>query len=195
MPRILKYMKMKAIGGWMRHLAVLSVALAFGGIGIIAQNSLPAPGSGGSLGGGNSMPAPGSGGSFNPAPPNGIGWNPGPPSPANWGSPWNPGWNSYTGPIIVNTPLSSPNWQNTGVTNVVACGYDAMGVWRTIPLNVSYDYNGVQYDVTVMNAWDPWTQMWNTDVDVPAVNTSYYLRGNTFDFYVVLSTGTYYFNL
>ncbi len=55
-----------------------------------------------------------------PAPPNGIGWNPGPPAPPNWGSPWNPGWNSYTGPIIVNTPLASPDWQNTGVTNVIA---------------------------------------------------------------------------
>ena len=53
----------------------------------------------------------------------------------------------------------------------------------------------MQYDVTVINAWDPWTQQWNANVDVPAVNTSYYLRGQNFDFYAVLSTGTYYFNL
>lgn len=178
-----------------RHLLIIALAALAGICVSLAQNSMPAPGSGGSFGGGNSMPAPGSGGSFNPAPPNGIGWNPGPPPPANWGSPWNPGWNNYNGPIIVNAPLSSPDWQNVGTTNVIACGYDAMGVWRTIPLNVSYSYNGVQYDVTVINAWDPWTQSWNTDVDVPAVNTSYYLRGNNFDFYAVLSTGTYYFNL
>ena len=70
-----------------------------------------------------------------------------------------------------------------------------MGVWRTIPLNVSYTYNGVQYDVTVINAWDPWSRTWDTGVDVQAVNTSYLLHGQTFDFYAVLSTGTFYFNL
>ena len=109
---------MKAIKSVLRHVALVSIALAAGAIGMIAQNSMPAPGAGG--GGGNSMPAPGSGGSFNPGPPNGIGWNPGPPAPSNWGSPWNPGWNSYTGPIIINTPLSSPDWQNTGTPTVIA---------------------------------------------------------------------------
>lgn len=64
-----------------------------------------------------------------------------------------------------------------------------------LPLRVSYEYNGVQYDVEVVNAWNPWSDTWNMGVDVPAVNTSYYLRGNYYDFYVVLSTGTYYFNL
>lgn len=190
-------MNPKNIKSYIRHIGVFTVALALGALGVIAQNSMPAPGSGGSFGGrgGNSMPAPGSGGSFNPAPPNGIGWNPGPPAPSNWGAPWSPGWNSYNGPIVVNSPLSSPDWQDSGVTTVVACGYDAMGVWRTIPLHVSYVYNGIQYNVTVINAWDPWTQSWNLGVDVPAVNTSYYMRGTTFNFYVVLSTGTYYFNL
>lgn len=190
-------MNFTTIKSYMRHIGVFTVALALGALGVIAQNSMPAPGSGGSFGGrgGNSMPAPGSGGSFNPAPPNGIGWNPGPPAPSNWGAPWSPGWNSYNGPIVVNSPLSSPDWQDSGVTTVVACGYDAMGVWRTIPLHVSYAYNGIQYNVTVINAWDPWTQSWNLGVDVPAVNTSYYMRGTTFNFYVVLSTGTYYFNL
>lgn len=78
---------------------------------------------------------------------------------------------------------------------VMACGYDAQGVWRVIPLRVSYKYNGIQYNVNVLNAWDPWTDMWDDAVNVPAVNTSYYIRGNNYDFYVVLSTGTYYFNL
>ncbi len=184
-------MKRKNIISILSNIGVVGIALMFGVFGMIAQNSMPAPGSGGGFGGGTSMPAPGSGGSFNPAPSNGIGWNPGPAAPSNWGSPWNPG----PAPIIVNTPLSSPNWQNSGVTTVIACGYDSMGVWRTLPLRVSYSYNGIQYVVTVLNAWDPWTQSWNLGVDVPAVNTSYYLRGNNFNFYAVLSTGTYYFNL
>ena len=141
-----------------------------------------------------SAPRPGTGGSFNPGPPNGIGWNPGPAYPGAWGSPWyNNG--GFGGQIIINTPLSSPDWQNSGSTNVVACGYDATGVWRTIPLNVNYQYNGVQYDVEVINAWNPWTDSWSYDVDTPAVNTDYILRGTEFDFYVVLPTGTFYFNL
>lgn len=166
-------------------LTAIAVAL-----GATAQNSYPAPG------GGNSAPAPGSGGSFNPAPPNGIGWNPGPAIPGGpgWGNPWGPGW-SNTAPVIVNTPLSSPTWQNSGITNVVACGYDAQGIWRTLPLKVQYDYNGVQYDVMVLNAWNPWTDMWDIGVDDEAYNTNYFLNGTYFDFYVVLSTGTYYFNL
>ena len=32
-------------------------------------------------------------------------------------------------------------------------------------------------------------------IDVNAYNTAYYLRGVVYDFYTVLSTGTYYFNL
>ncbi|MDE7380719.1 MAG: hypothetical protein K2N03_01150 [Muribaculaceae bacterium] len=150
----------------------------------------------------NSAPAPGSGGSFNPAPSNGIGWNPGPggpggPGPAvppsNWGGPWGAGWNSSPS-IVINTPIVVSN-PNSGVTKVVACGYDAQGNWRTIPLTVQYQWNGVQYNVTVLNAWNPWTDMWNRGVDSPAFNTSYYLNGTTFNFYTVLSTGTYYFNL
>ncbi len=143
----------------------------------------------------NSAPAPGSGGSFNPAPSNGIGWNPGPPAPppSNWGGPWGPGWSSSPS-IIINAPIVT-NTANSGVTKVVACGYDAQGIWRTIPLTVQYVWNGVQYNVTVLNAWNPWTDMWNRGVDSPAYNTSYYLNGTNFNFYTVLSTGTYYFNL
>ncbi len=194
----------------MKNISILRkagmMALAIGilsGIGTIEINaqSAPAPGSGGSFnpapangigwnpgpGTGNSAPAPGSGGSFKPAPvggPNGIGWNPGP----SWNNPgWNnPGWNG------INNPSA---WTNQGTENVMACGYDAQGIWRTIPLQVAYTWTGFQYDVTVLNAWNPWTSSWNIGVDMPAYNTSYYINGNTYDFYTPLSTGTYYFNL
>lgn len=150
----------------------------------------------------NSLPAPGSGGSYNPAP---IGGGPGPMGPGpGWGGPgpgWGggmmgpgwyggmmgPGWD-YSPTIIVNTP-------NRGTDNVIACGYDASGVWQRIPLHVKFYYNGYDYDVTVVNAWNPWTQTWMRNINQPAYNTSYYIRGNTYDYYVPLSTGTYYFNL
>lgn len=168
---------------------VTALMLPFG---LSAQNSFPAPGSGsGGNGGfgGNSMPAPGTG--SRPAY-----QTPPPPPPSNWGNPWNtPGWNSWNGPIIVNTPMSSPNWQNSGQMNVIGVGYDIQGVWRTVPMRVSYQYNGVQYNVTVINTWDPWTDSWNNGVYDQAFNTSYYLRGTTYNYYVVTSTGTYYFNL
>ena len=128
----------------------------------------------------NSLPAPGAGGSFNPAP-----INPGP-RPNPWGPQWGPSFN-----ISINTP----SWTNQGTTTVMACGYGARGQWQTIPLYVSYYYNGVDYDVTVINAWNPWTQTWNRGIDQPAYNTSYFINGNTYDFYAPLPTGTYYFNL
>ncbi|MDE6247840.1 MAG: hypothetical protein K2M41_08395 [Muribaculaceae bacterium] len=157
----------------------------------------------------NSAPAPGSGGSFNPAPSNGIGWNPGPgqsaPAPGSgggfnpgppaggpmWGGPWGGGWNSSPS-VIVNV---TPNVMNNGITNVVGVGYDAQGIWRTVPMRVAYSYNGAYYNVQVLSAWNPWTDMWNRNVDQQAFNTSYFLRGQTYDFYVPLTTGTYYFNL
>lgn len=156
--------------------------------GCLAQNSLPAPGSGGSF-----NPAPiggggGFGGGFGPGP--GMMGNPGPPPGPAWGSPWGPGWSSSP-TIVVNTP----SWQNQGTTNVIACGYDNRGIWRVLPLHVAYVYNGAQYDVTVLSAWNPWTDRWNRGVDLPAYNTTYYLRGNTYDFYTILSSGTFYFNL
>lgn len=79
--------------------------------------------------------------------------------------------------------------------NVVGVGYDAQGVWRTVPMTVSYNYNGSQYSVIVLTAWDPWSDTWNTNLDIPAVNTSYYLDGSNYNYYAVLTTGTYYFNL
>ena len=84
---------------------------------------------------------------------------------------------------------------NTGVCNVVGVGYDAQGVWRTVPMTVSYNWNGAQYNVMVLNAWNPWTDMWDRGVDDQAFNTTYFLNGQTYDFYVPLSTGTFYFNL
>ena len=182
---------------------ILIMGLLTGCSTAFAQNSAPAPGSPQGMNGniplgpGPVISAPGSpsglGNGPAPAPGSGI-YNPGaptppPPQPGNWGSPWN------NGPLIINTPLSSPDWQNNGYTTVMACGYDAQGVWRTIPLRVEYDNNGAFYNVTVISAWNPWTNMWNYNVDQPAYNTSYFLNGRTYDFYTNLSTGTFYFNL
>lgn len=189
---------MKKIFGIQKRGRALAAVVAMFGFasGAIAQNSLPAPGSGSGPGGGgfgggpvNSMPAPGSGGGFYP---NGGPGGPGPgmPPPPNWGCPWN------SGPSVnFNISVGSPGWQNSGKITVMACGYDSYGVWRTIPLRVAYSWNGVQYNVTVLNAYNPWTDMWVRGVDANAYNTSYYLRGNTYNFYTVLPTGTYYFNL
>ena len=121
-------------------------------------------------------------------------YNPGPP-PVNQpplAGPGNPG---PLAPMVVGPALGSPDWQNAGTITVIACGYDAQGVWRTIPLRVSYEYNGAQYNVTVDSAWNPWTDSWNFGVDVPAFNTYYFLNGNYYKFYTNLSTGTWYFNL
>lgn len=161
------------------RVAMAAIVLVMGGLAAGAQNSLPAPGSGGAF-------------TPNAGPANGIGWNPGPAGPAGWGPGMNPAWN----------PGPQPVWNsgfngsiNQGITRVIACGYDATGVWRVLPLTVSYQYNGIQYDVNVINAWNPWTDMWDRGVDQPAYNTNYYLRGVTYDFYTVLATGTFYFNL
>ena len=158
--------------------------LAACALGVSAQTSVPAPGSGGSF-----QPSGGFGGPAGPPPVwAGPSWS----GPA-WGGPWTSGY-SYSPSIIVNTPIVI-NDSDSGVTKVIACGYDAQGVWRTIPLTVSYNYNGANYDVRVPNAWNPWTDCWNRGVDQPAYSTSYFLNGTTFDYYTNLSTGTYYFNL
>lgn len=170
-----------------RYILTLMLALAVAGA---SAQSLPAPGSGGSFQGGgggfggNSLMAPGSGGGFQPNP------GPGPgPVPPPWGSPWNgPG-------VNVNINVGSPGWQNSGNVTVVGCGYDARGIWRSIPMRVYYQWNGVQYNVTVLSAWNPWSDMWIRGIDQPAYNTSYYSHGQTYNFYAPLATGTYYFNL
>lgn len=150
-----------------------------------------------------SAPAPGTGSIRYGQP---IGWLPGPsasapaPGAGQIGFPTAlpPYPSGYYGNPLVWCPSNvvySPDWQNYGTANVVGCGYDINGVWRIVPMSVNYRYNGVQYDVEVINAWNPWTDTWDDDVDEPAINTSYYLNGKTFDFYTNLSTGTYYFNL
>lgn len=152
-----------------------------------AQNSLPAPGSGGGGGGfaQSSLPAPGSGGGYQPS---------GPAAGPNWGSPW------YMGPMYNPAPVVTPAYvptvsSNQGLTKVLACGYDAQGIWRVIPMLVSYQYNGVQYSVNVINAWNPWTDQWSQGVDTQAFNTAYYLKNIQYDYYTVLPWGTFYFNL
>lgn len=124
---------------------------------------------------------------------------PGPaaPAPSPWGSPWNNPFNPSTPPPVnaaTQQPFN-PNWQQQGTIGVVGCGYDMQGVWRTIPMKVHYQYNGIQYNVTVLNVWNPWTDTWTIGVDDTAYNTTYTMRGMTFNYYVVTATGTYYFNL
>ncbi|MDE5773205.1 MAG: hypothetical protein K2H86_01940 [Muribaculaceae bacterium] len=170
-----------------RNLIALALALVTV-VGAMAQNSAPAPGSGGAftpnMGGGPGGP----GGPMGGGPGGPVGPGPG------WGSPWGPGYSSPS--IVINPTITVPIVNtNSGITKVIACGYDAQGIWRTIPLTVSYSYNGVSYNVQVLNAWNPWTDMWNRGVDQPAYATNYFLRGNTYDYYTNLSTGTYYFNL
>lgn len=165
----------------MRLAAVaISLAATFGALTAAAQNSLPAPGTG-QVGGGFG-PGPGWGGS---GPGFGPNWG------GAWGSPWGPGYNY--GPAWAPS-LGNPNLNNSGTGIVNACGYDANGIWRVIPLNIAYTYNGF-YNVTVINAWNPWTQSWNRDIMQPAYQTTYLLNGTTFHWYAPLSTGTYYFNL
>ena len=84
---------------------------------------------------------------------------------------------------------------NQGTVNVMATGYDTEGNLRQIPLNISYNFNGVNYNVVVNNVWNPYSQMWNMGVDIPAYSTTYYLNGFTYNYYAPLSIGTFYFNL
>jgi len=162
-----------AINSRIRSLSLLIVALMLSVLGASAQNSLPAPGFGGS---------------FGPA------CNPGPFPLAAWDNPWNTGCNPS--PSVETSPDSTVNNNaNQGIMKVIANGYDAMGVWRVLPLLVSYQYDVVQYNVNVLNAWNPWTYEWDKGVNQQAFNTDYVLRNVTYDFYVPLSFGTFYFNL
>lgn len=167
---------MKTHNTFLRSLAAV-VAIGLGAFGIPAQTSYAPPGTGGSF-------TPNMGGGFNP----------GPPPPAYWGSPWYSGWD-YTPSIVVSPSISVGNFADQGTTKVVGCGYDAQGVWRVVPMLVSYQYNGAQYVVNVLNAWNPWTDSWDRGVDDQAYNTNYLLRGVNYDYYVVLPYGTFYFNL
>ena len=102
--------------------------------------------------------------------------------------PWNQGW------VSMNDAHANKNL-NKGEVATLACGYDATGVWRTIAMRVAYSSNGILYKSIVLSAWNPWTDEWERNINVPAVNTDIDIKGTTFKFYVVLSTGTYYFNL
>lgn len=160
----------------------------FAGIAVLAVAALPAFAQ-------NSLPAPGSGAGFQPnygGP--GAAFNPGPPPPSYWGSPWYNGWGSSPS-VVISPSVSFGNFQNQGTAKVIACGYDATGVWRVLPMLVSYQWNGAQYNVNVLNAWNPWTDQWNRGLDIQAFNTNYILRNVTYDFYAVLPFGTFYFNL
>ncbi|MCH5224341.1 MAG: hypothetical protein J1D77_00025 [Muribaculaceae bacterium] len=118
-----------------------------------------------------------------------VGLQPPPPPPP---SPQNvpPGWGA---PGFLAAPPAAG--LNEGTLNVMATGYDSESVLVQIPLVVSYVYNGAQYQVTVLNSWNPYSQTWNIGVDTPAYNTSYYFNGFNYNFYAVLPSGTYYFNL
>ena len=89
----------------------------------------------------------------------------------------------------------SADWMNRGTLNVMATGYDSQGVLKQIPLVVSYSFNGATYNVTVVNAWNPYTESWNLNVDCPAYSTSHYMNGFTYNYYAPLALGTFYFNL
>lgn len=111
-----------------------------------------------------------------------------------WGNPFlnNP---QMIPPFSINRPLSSPDWQNNGYENVIAVGSGAQGVWRSIPLNISYSFNGAQYNVTVINAYNPWSQSWMNGIYIPAYSTYIFLKGTYYKYCVDLSVGTFYFNI
>lgn len=147
---------------------ILSLILAFGfGVSLLSAQPGPPPPFGGAV-----PPPPGP---QAPPPPGTV--------PPGWGAPG-----------MLASPPSS-DWMNAGTMNVMATGYDSESVLVQIPLVVSYSYNGAYYDVTVLNSWSPLTQTWNLNVDVPAYQTSYFFNGFNYNYYAVLPSGTFYFNL
>lgn len=119
---------------------------------------------------------------------NGVPVNP----PINSQTPPPPGWGGIPGTLTI---PPSADWMNQGTMNVMATGYDSEGVLQQIPMFISYQFNGVNYNITVLNAWNPYTQTWNSNVDEPAYSTSYFFNGFNYNYYTVLPTGTFYFNL
>lgn len=163
-----------------RGSTIASVILLFG-VGSLYSQPGPPPGG---------MQAP----LDSPAPPPPPGTMPPPISPAPFPGDQPtppPGW-SYQG-YLSNPP--SADWMNQGYLNVMATGYDSESVLVQIPLYVSYSFNGANYDVTVLNSWNPYTQTWNIGVDTPAYKTYYFFNGFNYNYYAVLPSGTYYFNL
>ena len=160
-----------------RQIIIMAAIGLFLGLGNLSAQPTPPPPPG-------NMPPPG----MTPTPPNGV-IPPAPPAAQTPPPP--PGWG---GPGYLSNPPAG-EWMNQGNLNVMATGYDSESVLVQIPLYIAYAFNGVQYDVTVLNSWNPYTQMWNMGVDTPAYNTSYYFNGFNYNYYVVLPSGTYYFNL
>lgn len=152
--------------------SIVSIILGIGGM--LAQPTPPPPP-------GNLTPPPPQ--TQTPPPPAPNPGVPTPPPPPGWG---------YTG-YLAGPP--SGEWMNQGSLNVMATGYDSESVLVQIPLYVTYTFNGVNYDVTVLNSWNPLTQTWNIGVDSPAYQTSYYFNGFNYNYYVNLPSGTFYFNL
>ena len=155
-------------------IAFILMSLIFLGAGnILAQAPLPPPPPS------QLPPPPMPNGQVPPPPPGG----PQTPPPPGWGAPG----------CLTNPP--SADWMNQGYLNVMATGYDSESVLVQIPLYVSYTFNGVNYNVMVVNSWNPYSQMWNTNVDIPANQTDYFFNGFNYNYYVVLPSGTFYFNL
>lgn len=148
-----------------------------------AQNSLPRPGAGGFGGPGPAMPP----GAPAPAPRPPFGGGP-------WGNPWGMGGIGPNSPYWTSMN-PTPVFQQNGQETVMAIGTGASGLPQRIPITVQYTSNGASYDVTVLNAWNTFTDSWNYNVDQQAYRTAYMMGGQMYNYYVPLSTGIYYFNL
>ncbi len=169
---------------WRLTLARRRCCFAVCSVGAVAQNSLPAPGAGGS---------------FRPD----IGHPMAPQTVSdgtrihrfrgNWGSPWNSGWNSEADNRCKPVACDS----GTRVTRVVACGYDAQGNLACAPAygQLSIQRRPIRGQRIERLGILAIGSMWDRGVDAPAYNTDYYLRGVEYSFYTVLPTGTFYFNL
>ena len=159
-----------------RRTLIASAFIVLGLSSIFAQAPLPPPP-------GQNPPPPPMGAPVAPSPANPIPPAPNPQTPPGWGAP-----GALTYP-------PAPGWMNQGTLNVMATGYDSESVLVQIPLVVSYSFNGVNYNVTVLNSWNPYSQTWNIGVDAPAYQGSNSFNGFTYNYLVTLPSGTYYFNL
>ena len=191
---------MKRIGNkFLKRVLVLSFSALILGIGNIAAQPLPPP-----SGGAPSLPPPEAAPLPQAVQPGPTPPGPGTPPPPSPGTPLPPAPVSPPSPA----PAPPPGWGasgflpnppepdfNQGTINVMATGYDTESVLVQIPLVVSYSFNGVNYNVTVLNSWNPYTQTWTMGIDIPAYQTSYYFNGFTYNYYASLPSGTFYFNL
>lgn len=147
-----------------KKLVILASIIAIGisGFTASAQAPLPPPGNPGGI---PPMNTPGNPGGLPPQGPGPVIVNPAPipnpntvvppPGPNPNTPPPPPGWGASG--YLVNPPVG--DWMNSGTLNVMATGYDSEGVMIQIPLYISYQYNGVNYNITVLNSWNPYTQI------------------------------------